>query len=277
MIIWIASYPKSGNTLLRSILCSLIATDDGVLDLKKLYLVQGYPQKKFFHNFSNERIDIKEISKYWISSQKEIIANKKYKFLKTHNANCKINNNFFTTSEVTAGVIYIVRDPRDVVCSASTHFDLSVEETKNVLFDRYGQTLARIENPNEMTTFLGSWSDNLNYWLNFNRNILLIKYEDLVLKKKDIILKILDYLNLFFPINISQQKLDNCLRTTSFKNVVSLEEQGKFGESVKSKDDKKIRFFNKGIVGGWRDVLDKKVAREIEFKFKKEMIDLGYL
>jgi hypothetical protein len=54
MIIWIASYPKSGNTLLRSILSSLIASDDGVLNLKKINLVQNFPKKKFFEDLTDE-------------------------------------------------------------------------------------------------------------------------------------------------------------------------------------------------------------------------------
>ena len=48
MIIWIASYPKSGNTLLRSILISLIYTDDGNVDFNKLKLIGNFPGGPFF-------------------------------------------------------------------------------------------------------------------------------------------------------------------------------------------------------------------------------------
>ena len=115
---------------MRSILSSLIASDDGALNLKKINLVQNFPQKKFFEDLTDERMNIKEISKHWLGAQKKITVNKKFKLLKTHNLNCKINENYFTNSELTAGVIYLVRDPRDVVCSASRHFNLSIEETK---------------------------------------------------------------------------------------------------------------------------------------------------
>ena len=118
MIIWIASYPKSGNTLIRSILCSLITSDNGILDLKNLSLIPNFSQKRFFESLTKERINIKEISKYWLDAQKKIVKRGKFKFLKTHNSNCKINGNFFTNLQLTAGVIYIVRDPRDVLCSA---------------------------------------------------------------------------------------------------------------------------------------------------------------
>ena len=277
MIIWVASYPKSGNTLLRTILCSLISSDDGVLDLKKLNLVPNFSQKRFFEGLTNERIDIKEISKYWIGAQKKIIKNGKYRFLKSHNANCQINNNPFTNAEITAGIIYIVRDPRDVTCSASKHFDLSLEETKNVLLDRSAQTIARKNIDHEITTFLGSWSDNYNSWKSFNKKVLVMRYEDLVLKKKDSILRLVEFLNLFFPLKINKQKLENCLRTTSFKYLSSMEESEGFGESVSSKDEKKIQFFNKGLVGNWKNILSPKISNEIEISFKNEMTELGYV
>ena len=277
MIIWVASYPKSGNTLLRSILCSLIVSDDGVLDLKKLNLIPNFAQKRFFKGLTDERIHIKEISKHWIEAQKKIIGNKKFRFLKTHNANCSIDNNSFTNAEVSAGVIYVIRDPRDVVCSASKHFDLSLEKTKDILFNQYAQTIARKNIDHEITSFLGTWSDNYNSWKSFNENILVIKYEDLVLKKENSILRIVEFLNLFFPIKISKQRLENCLRTTSFKYLSSIEENEGFEESVESKGKKKIQFFNKGLVGDWKNILSTEIANEIEIKFKVEMTELEYL
>jgi|TARA_B110000971_G_C19910976_1_gene454501 hypothetical protein len=277
MIIWIASYPKSGNTLLRSILCSLIASNNGILDPKKLSLIPNFSQKRFFQNLTKERTDIREISKYWIEAQSRLCKKGKFKFLKTHNSNCKIGENFFTNSELTAGVIYIVRDPRDVLCSASKHFDLGIEETKDILFNRWAQTIARKNIEHEITTFLGSWSDNYNSWINFNKNVLLIKFEDLVLEKKKTILKIINFLNKFFPLNINEEKLNNILKTTSFKNMSLFENEGVFKESVKSKNGKKISFFNKGLVDNWKSKLSKKTIEDIEIKFKNEMTKLDYI
>ena len=102
-----------------------------------------FSQKRFFENLTTERIDVKEVSKHWIGAQKRLLKNGKFKLLKTHNANCSVYNNLFTNTKLTAGAIYIVRDPRDVLCSASKHFDLSIEETKSILFNKYAQTIAR--------------------------------------------------------------------------------------------------------------------------------------
>ena len=277
MIIWIASYPKSGNTLLRSILCSLIASENGVLDMKHLSLIPNFSQKRFFENLTSERIDVKEVSKHWIGAQKRLLKNGKFKLLKTHNANCSVYNNLFTNTELTAGAIYIVRDPRDVLCSASKHFDLSIEETKDILFNKYAQTIARKNIDNEITTFLGSWSDNYNSWISLKKNILLVKYEDLVLKKKETTLKIINFLNNFFPLIVSEDRLNNCLESTSFRGMSSVEKQQGFQESVKAKDGKRILFFNKGLVGNWKDKLNEETVKNIETEFKKEMTQLGYI
>ena len=81
MIIWIASYPKSGNTWVRSFLTAYYYCKDGIFDIANLNVIQDYPNKQFFKNEVKEG----EIYKHWEDSQKEICKNKKIKFLKTHN------------------------------------------------------------------------------------------------------------------------------------------------------------------------------------------------
>ena len=69
MITWIASYPKSGNTWIRSIISSLIYTKDGHFEFEDLKNIPQFPQKKFFDSFTNEFGNIHEIKKYWILSE----------------------------------------------------------------------------------------------------------------------------------------------------------------------------------------------------------------
>ena len=57
----------------------------------------------------------------------------------------------------------------------------------------------------------------------------------------------------------------------------SVEKQQGFQESVKAKDGKRILFFNKGLVGNWKDRLNTETVRNIETEFKKEMTQLGYI
>ena len=90
MIIWLASYPKSGNTLLRSMLASYFFSKDGIYDFNQLHRISNFPAGIFFEKFTSNYGNIKEISKYWIKVQEVLNKNKKLKFFKTHNALCTI-------------------------------------------------------------------------------------------------------------------------------------------------------------------------------------------
>ena len=54
MIIWLASYPKSGNTWLRSIVSALIYTKDGLFNFNLLKKIQQFPTQKYFKEFTND-------------------------------------------------------------------------------------------------------------------------------------------------------------------------------------------------------------------------------
>jgi hypothetical protein len=277
MIIWIASYPKSGNTLLRSLIYSLFFSNDGFLDLSKLSVIPNYNQIRFFEGLisKDERFDIKKISENWNASQSRINSSNKLKLLKTHNSNCKINGNPFTTKKNTAGVILVVRDPRDVVLSASNHFSLSNKKVCEILLDRNAKLLPRENLEHEIVTILGSWVDNFKYWYNY-RNCLLIKYEDMINNKYKVILELIKYFKMFVKTNISEEKINNTIKSTSFSNMQKQEVKGFFKESV-TVDKKKIQFFNKGKSKNWVGNLDKKIQNKLEKSFYNEMKFLGYL
>ena len=276
MIIWLASYPKSGNTLLRSILVSLIFNEKGNVDFNQLHHISNFPAGIFFEKFTSNYAKVKEISKYWIKAQEELNQNKKLKFLKTHNALCKIDGNAFTDSKNTVGTIYIVRDPRDIIVSASRYYNKSHNEIKDNMFNRH-MDLINNYNGKAVSTFLGSWSDHYNSWSKNKKNTLLIKYEDLINNKESEIKKTLLFIGKFTKLSIDENKIKNCIETSSFENMKSMENKGLFKESSKDSDGNIIPFFAKGKIGNWRDHLDEKIVREIESKFKKEMEELGYI
>jgi len=277
MIIWIASYPKSGNTLLRSLIYSLFFSNDGFIDLSKLSVIPNYNQIRFFEGLisKDERFDIKKISENWNASQSRINSNNKLKLLKTHNSNCKINGNPFTTEKNTAGVILVVRDPRDVVLSASNHFSLSNKKVCEILLDENAKLLPRENLEHEIVTILGSWVDNFKYWYNY-KNCLLIRYEDMINNKSKVILELINYFKMFIKTDISEEKINNTIKSTSFSNMQKQEVKGFFKESV-TVDKKKIQFFNKGKSKNWVGNLDKKIQNKLEKAFYNEMKFLGYL
>ena len=128
MIIWIASYPKSGNTWVRALISSYLYSGEGNFNFSDLNKIDQFPSKKYLNPFLKDFDDPAKVPKYWIPAQNKINLNKEIIFFKTHNAMCKINENQFTNKLNTLASIYIVRDPRNVITSLSNHYELSTKE-----------------------------------------------------------------------------------------------------------------------------------------------------
>ena len=89
MIIWLASYPKSGNTWVRFFINSLLYTEEGKANLYNIANIRSFPKPDQFINLVKNINDIKEISQNWTKAQSILNLDKKIKFIKTHNILCK--------------------------------------------------------------------------------------------------------------------------------------------------------------------------------------------
>ena len=69
MIIWLASYPKSGNTWMRTIVSTLLHSDDGVFDFSLIKKIDQFPEKKFFRDFVK---DFGNFNKVMINFKKDL-------------------------------------------------------------------------------------------------------------------------------------------------------------------------------------------------------------
>ena len=84
MIIWLASYPKSGNTWVRSIVSSLIYSSDGIFNFKLLRKIDQFPEKKYMKDFVKDFSNFELIKKNWIAAQDKLNLDNSIKFFKTH-------------------------------------------------------------------------------------------------------------------------------------------------------------------------------------------------
>ena len=279
MIIWLASYPKSGNTLLRSILSSYFYSSDGIFTFENLEKISQFPQTSHLMSIGVDVDNEKEVFKNFINAQNFINQdNKKVKFFKTHSSLCKMYESNFTDLKNTLGTIYIIRDPRNVVTSLAHHYNLSIDQATDVMIDKNRLMDKTLKN---CRVFLGSWNFNYNSWKNLlkQNKFLLIKYEDLTNKKKTVLLKIFKYLDLLgLKSNLDMTKLNKTIKTTDFENMKKKEENETFYEAViDTKTGKRKNFFNLGPKNNWRELLDQKNKDKIESNFEKEMMELGYL
>ena len=286
MIIWIASYPKSGNTWIRSLLSSYLFSKDGKFDFELLKNIEQFSSKNFSSNIQEISNYQARISKNWIPSQKKINEDKKTHILKTHNALCSINGNNFTDKFNTSAVIYVVRDPRNLISSLAHHYELSLEEAfsfltnkRKIIFPLNIENNKKNIKAREDFNFLSDWSTHYKSWKNISFcPIKIIKYEDFLIDPKKVFVATLDFLSKFLKFQLDKEKIDNALTSTSFENLARMEKNKGFHESATSvKTMKKIKFFNLGKKNNWKTALDKMLIKKIESRFKNEMNELGYL
>tara|TARA_B110000196_G_scaffold112250_1_gene97552 strand:+ start:295 stop:1140 length:846 start_codon:yes stop_codon:yes gene_type:complete len=281
MIIWIASYPKSGNTWLRSLLSSYFFSKNGVFNFNQLDNIKQFSCKNLNSSEINSSNYQTIVSKNWIPTQEIINKDKKIHFLKTHNAICSINGNSFTNQNNTVAAIYIIRDPRNVITSISNHYNLSLQDSlefiknkKKIIFPNK----KKINNHDDFN-FISNWSDHYSSWKNINfAPIKIIKYEDLTRDTNKTFISILEFLSKFIKFNFDKSKIKNSIDSTTFDKLAEMEREVGFAESSDSTlNSKKIRFFHLGNKNTWSNLLDKNVSHDIDDFFKKEMKTLGYL
>lgn len=283
MIIWIASYPKSGNTLLRSMLAAYFFSNDGKFKFDLLKNISQFPMIELFENLGIDVKNEEEVIKNYIRVQESFNKKNSVQFLKTHSYFFNIKNHKFTDLNNTLGSIYVVRDPRNVVTSYANHRNISLDDACDdmIKLNVMGGDLLK-SGAERTTVFSGSWSLNFNSWksMKFQDRYLLIRYEDLVNQREKIFIRVLKFIYSLKKGDqqINLDKIKNVIATTSFSKMKKKEKEEGFPESKTNKKTlEKIPFFNLGDQNDWAKLLDSKLIYKIEKAFKKEMKELDYL
>ena len=279
MFIWLASYPKSGNTFTRALIASYFFSKDGNFNFSLIKNILQFPDLGLFRRLGVDVKNEKEVIKNYVKVQESINVKKSVQFFKTHSYLFNIENNPFTDLNNSLGVVYIVRDPRNVVLSASHHNQKSHEKTVDDLIN--GHVLGRNDGTRP-TVYSGSWSGNFNSWKSFQsvNKYFLVKYEDLINDKEKIFHDILKFIFKLKKVDfvLDKKKFQNALETTDFQNMKKLENEQGFEESmVDKKTGKKINFFHLGKKTDWKTSLDINLQNKLQKVFEKEMIEIGYL
>ena len=287
-IFWISSYPKSGNTLVRAIICALFFSEDGKFQLNQLGHTSQFEKRDrldLINKISKKDFlsldKLKTLSKYWLKLQtkENIKINNGFGFIKSHSCYVSIFNNWFTNLNNTAGYIYIVRDPRDVAISWAKHANLSYDDSINFMLNfesciEWAYTKSELPDSIKPKVFVSSWDEHVLSWTSNDLHVpkLILKYEDLVYQKIDTINIIIKFFeeNFNINLNVNNKKIDNIIKSTSFQSLKIEEKKLGFKEAVSGV------FFREGKNNQWKRELNLQQIRKLENKFRDFMNKFGY-
>ena len=280
MIIWLASYPKSGNTWLRSLIASYFYSNNGSFNFKLLNNIDQFPSPQFFKNYEDPLLEPEATSNFWINEQEKINKEKKIRFLKTHNALCKINSNSFTDERNTIGAIYIVRDPRNLITSLAHHYQIDQNEAFNFMVNTKKALIEKSNNKFVGFVPILSWDLHLESWINCKKfPVLVIRYEDLLISAFDTFKKVITFINKLSPITnkLDEIKISQSISSCSFDKLEKLEKNNGFHEAMENKNNKKkIKFFNLGKNNNYKKLLEPKLTKKITDLYKSQIEKFNY-
>ena len=271
-IIWLASYPKSGNTWMRAFIATYLENPDRPLRINDLpRYALGDSQVEHFERLSGKplgdlsRPEVNQlrarVQEWFVESQREDI------FVKTHNMIAQVGKVPLISPRATAGAIYIVRNPLDVSTSLAHHFQISLDRAIEILCDR-GAILPAADSTIEQ--YVASWSRHAQTWLSAQGLVLhVVRYEDMRARP----FKAFGAVVRFLDLPLDRPRLRKALRFTSFEELKKQESEERFVEG--HKDGR--AFFREGRVGAWRETLSSRQVARIVDAHGPLMERFGYL
>ncbi|MCF8466328.1 MAG: sulfotransferase domain-containing protein [Sneathiella sp.] len=273
-IIWLTSYPKSGNTWARTFINNLLLDPEEPVDINTISsLAPGDARKSWYEKAGGQPFDRYSMGQVIGLRPKvhQVIAQSQEGrvFVKTHSLYGNIHGVPQITLEYTAGAIYIIRNPLDVVISLSSHFGLSLEQAIDLMNDPEGGLDETREGGN-IRQYFGSWSGHANSWTHFNpQQMHLMRYEDMLDKP----FETFGGMARFLGIDPSDGQLKKAIEFSSFDAVRRQEDEKGFREQ----SDKNEKFFRVGKSGQWKDVLSDEQVNRIVDCHHQAMKRYGYL
>ena len=276
-IIWIASYPRSGNTWTRAFLNALLNTMSnpafGEIDINRIEEFGAAESTAGqYHRFLGKpahKATDAEVAAARPRVQAAIVEElKRPVLIKTHNANGLDHGVPIINQTVSCGAVYIVRDPRDVAISFAHLRGVSVDQA---IDDLATPGFGRPGDRQNVRIITGSWSENVKTWTDRpNPAVLVVRYEDMLAKPIETFGAIARHL----LVQPSPEQLQRAVAMTDFGRLSEKER----AEGFKEKPETSVQpFFREGRAGQWRDVLTEAQAARVVDAHDPVMRRFGYL
>ncbi|MEO1192702.1 MAG: sulfotransferase domain-containing protein [Pseudomonadota bacterium] len=272
-IIWLASYPKSGNTWLRAFLANYLAQPEKPLSINDLpQHILGDSLRAHYLQFSGlkeEMLDSPAITRLRPQVQQWMAASRGHDiFVKTHNAVALADGVPLITPAATAGAIYVVRNPFDVAVSFAHHYQVSYERAVESLCQSDYRLPAQ---GGMLEQYLGSWGEHVTSWTHApGMTRLVIRYEDMAAAPLKAFAQVIAFLGM--PKDMA--RLKRAVKFSAFKELARQEAASSF---VESRPDGTTPFFRSGRSGAWRGELGAEDSDRLRATFEALLLEHRYV
>ncbi|MFZ5931519.1 MAG: sulfotransferase domain-containing protein [Pseudomonadota bacterium] len=271
-IIWLASYPKSGNTWLRAFLFNLLRNPPQPASINELdsfcigESAGAWYARRAGHAIGDMAMDA-------VMALRPLVhrdftqAFPDSVFVKTHNFLGECCDVALHTMDVTAGAIYVVRNPLDVVISMTDHFGVGLDAA----IDRLGDPAAATETTDaHASEFHSDWSTHVKSWTGLpNPGLHIMRYEDMLDRPNRSFRQLATFLGLTPP----NDRLRKAIKFSSFETLQAQEKKYSF----KERSEFSQAFFRSGRKQQWRSLLSTAQIDRIVAAHNEQMARFNYL
>lgn len=272
-VIWIASYPKSGNTWMRTLLRNYYRYVTGIEPVETNDMVPYFyhtVSPKSVYDLTPEELAMLRPAALMHSIALHTSASKPSPalILKSHLMRFSYANMPLWSPLWAPKVIYIHRDPRDILPSYTDH--LGIDHAEGV--ELMNTVNAYIGGPPGLSALTSTWSNHTKSWIEGDGSageVLRVSYEEMHEDTCGALYKVLKFLG--EP--ISAINVARAVSSSTFDKLHAREGDEGFPERTQHQR----RFFRRGIVGSHKDEVDACHITQIESDHEHMMKELGYL
>lgn len=277
-IVWLSSYPKSGNTWFRIVLSYLLNRSSNLSYINNIDEILGSPiaASRIWMNqclgfdstfLTDDEVDQLRPEVYrWYAHQLQQTT-----YIKIHDAYTQLpDNRPLIPNEGCLGAVYFIRNPLDVAISLAHHAKCPIDWSIHMMGNKDFCIPFAANKEKQVRQQLLSWSQHVQSWVSIpSINVLVLRYEDMLAQPFATFSKAMNFLNL----NVDDQHLEQAIMETSFNKLQQFEQR--FG--FKEKPNIEGQFFRKGIVGDWKNTLSDDQVQRIINDHQEMMHAYGYL
>ena len=275
-IVWLVSYPKSGNTWFRMFLANYLKNGSEPVSLKE---IESTPLASSAIDFEEviglnpfeltaDEVDFYRPDFYRILSE-EAKKTGEVSYKKTHDAyTLNATGEPLFPEETSRGAVYFVRNPLDVCVSYANHGAGQVQRMVGFLLNEESYVAGK--RSGQLRQKLLSWKSHVKSWIGQSLiPVHAVRYEDMQQKPTEIFGSIITFLNLEY----SEERLAKAIVFSDFKLLQQMEKEKGFAE----KSQRSKNFFWKGKIGNYRDYLsEEQIQRIVEYNYETMKL-FGYI